>query len=130
MSDVAKIKTWTLANVVWRLYLQLKSRGHYDLARQLLRSGTSPAANHSEGYFCDSPRERIRSWAVAKREAGECHFWLSFLVHNQILGDDEEVTASLKQASSLCQDIIKILSKAITTMKTKLQQPPSPPTNH
>jgi four helix bundle protein len=57
------------------------------LARQLLRSGTSVAANIAEAIGSISKREFTAKTSIAYKETRETKYWLDLLLDTRDLGD-------------------------------------------
>jgi four helix bundle protein len=90
----------------------VKRDGYDDLARQLFRSATSIGANSKEAQNAESKADFIHKLKIALKEADESEYWL-FLCDN--LDDCASPTQLIEQLTS----IIKILTKIISTSKTR-----------
>ena len=109
--NAAKDKSFAFAVRCVKLYMYLKEqKGVYDLARQLLRSGTSIGANVKEGLFAQSKADFLAKMSIAKKEAAETEYWLELLQEVGIL-NEKEAGSMLEQ----CRELIKIL---VTTCKS------------
>ena len=89
----------------------------FDLARQVLRSGTSIGANIEESVHAQSRADFINKLSVAQKEACETNFWI------RILRDSGYINAN--SASSLlseCEEIQRILTASIRTAKSNLNK--------
>lgn len=84
----------------------------YVLTKQLMRSGTSIAANITEATQGQSKRDFISKMSISLKEACESKFWLQLLIDTN-LGDSQKLTI-LKQD---CTEIIKLLTAIIKTSK-------------
>lgn len=74
-------RTKAFAGAVVRFYIQL-DKGREELrvlGRQLLRSGTSVAANYREASRARSPEEFVSKIEVCSQEADESQLWLELL---------------------------------------------------
>lgn len=82
-----RARTKAYAGAIVRLYVKLpKQRGEVDVVgRQMLRSGTSVAANYREASRARSDVEFVSKIEVAAQEADETDLWL------ELLQDDCEV---------------------------------------
>ena len=83
--------------------------------KQIVRSGTSIGANIAESRNAQGTKDFISKLNIALKEADETEFWLKKLLYG------EYITAI--QYESMYQDndeIVKILTKIIKTMKSKL----------
>ena len=85
------------------------------LSKQILRCGTSIGANVAESRNAQGERDFINKLNIALKEADETEFWLKKLLHGEYI--------TQYQFESMYQDndeIIKILTKIIKTMKAKI----------
>ena len=91
---------------LYRQLLRLADVPH-DVARQLLRSGTSIGANLEEAVASQSRRDIANRFAIALRETRETRYWLRLLaavdlVHAElltgVLQESKELTAILTTA--------------------------------
>ncbi len=60
---------------------ELRSQHHYDLSRQLFRSGTSIGANIWEAQEAESRADFIHKMKIAAKEARETLYWLLICKH-------------------------------------------------
>ncbi len=84
----------------------------YILARQLLRSGTGIGANVREAQNAESSIDFIHKLKIATKEADETEYWL-------LLCDQSEGYPDCKLLLNECASIIRVLSKIISTSKSK-----------
>ncbi len=82
-----------------------------ELARQLLRSGTSVGANVEEADGAESKKDKIHKLAIARKEAKECRHWLRTIKAAEIMNSPE-----LEYLLDESLEIIKILSKMIQNL--------------
>ena len=97
---------------IFKIYEFLKNQKEYDLARQILKSSTSIAANIREGLEGQRKKDFIAKFSIALKEAAETEYWLEFLIATDVL--------SAKKISGLSNDlseIIKILNSILNTSK-------------
>ena len=52
---------------------------HSHVAKQLVRSATSPAANYAEARASESPRDFVHKMQVCLKELRETDVWLAFV---------------------------------------------------
>ena len=81
------------------------------IAEQLLRSGTSPLANHGEGESAKSKRDFVHRLRTCLQELRESHRWLK-LIEKVPLTEDRELAASLIKESD---ELIRIFFTSIRT---------------
>lgn len=111
--NAAKEKSFAFAVRCVKLYIYLKEhKQEYDLARQLLRSGTSIGANIKEGLFAQSKADFLAKMSIAKKEAAETEYWLELLQEVGIL-NEKESSSMLEQ----CRELIKILVSTCKSSK-------------
>jgi four helix bundle protein len=72
-------KSYAFALRVVSLARDLRERREYELARQVLRAGTSIGANVEEAQAGLSHRDFVAKMSVAAKEARESRYWLSLL---------------------------------------------------
>ena len=82
-----------------------------EVARQLLRSGTSIGANVEESDGAESTADKIHKLKIARKEAKESRFWLRTIKEAELLAS-AELDALLVE----CLEIIKILSSIINNI--------------
>jgi four helix bundle protein len=82
-----------------------------DVARQLLRCGTSIGANINEAQHAESSNDFIHKLKISAKESSETDFWMSILFEAYQINDQEIV--------DLNTEIAKMLSTAISTTKAK-----------
>ncbi|QHI37423.1 hypothetical protein IMCC3317_28020 [Kordia antarctica] len=80
---------------------QLKAQKDYELASQLLRSGTSIGANTREAQRGVSKKDFKHKFGIALKEADETKYWL------QILEATGRQTP--KEMMNKCEELIRIL---------------------
>ena len=88
----------------------LKAKGQRSLSDQLLRSGTSIAANIAEGNHPQSRLDMISKFEIALKEANETENWLT-VCHDASLIDNNVFEKLHKQ-------IIQIKILLISSVKT------------
>ena len=89
----------------------LLNKGKSAIANQLIRSGTAPGALVAESQHAESRADFIHKMKIALKEANETHYWLTLCEKSAHLPDN----ANLR---SLCEEVIKILSKIIVSAKS------------
>ena len=116
MESVASQKTYKFAVRIVKLYKYFTNvLKEYTLCKQLLRSGTSIAANTKEAYNAQSDLDFIHKFSIAQKECSETLFWINLLYDSEYL--------TKKQYESLkndCTQIYKIITSIILTKKENL----------
>lgn len=89
----------------------LESKKKYVIANQLLKSGTSVGANIREAQNAESKADFVHKMKIAAKEADETEYWLFLCQHSKSYPNCEPLQLEI-------QEIIKILSKIISSSKT------------
>lgn len=116
MKDSAlKIKSKAFALRIIKMYNYLcEQKKEYVMSKQVLRSGTSIGANVAEAFFAQSEADFIAKLYISRKEAGETIYWIELLKESSYLGCDE-ADSMIKD----CDELLKILTSSIKTMKSK-----------
>lgn len=105
-----------LAVRIVNLYKHLaKEFQAYDLARQILRSGTNPGAMVREAFNAESDKDFIHKLSVGQKELGETMFWLELLNATDYLSEDQ-----FKSLYKDTEEVMKLTRSSIITKKKKL----------
>ena len=94
-------------------YLDDGKRCH-DIARQVLRSGTSIGAQVREAEFAQSPQDFIHKMSISLKEANETDYWLHLLKDTGYIDDK-----MFESISADCNELIAILVSSIKTSKRR-----------
>ena len=81
------------------------------VAGQLVRCGTSPAANHAEAQAPESRKDFVHKMRVALKELRETRVWLSLVERKASV----ETPAGLEDVSAECDELIAIFVASIRT---------------
>jgi len=100
-----RIKSFEFACKVVRFCDELKVNKDFELASQLLRSGTSIGANTREAQRGVSIKDFKNKFGIALKEADETLYWLEILE-----ATGRQVPENMKND---CEELIKILVKII-----------------
>ena len=95
-------------------------REHYrecELAKQVLRSGTSIGANVEESVHAQSRRDFVNKLSIAQKEACETNYWIRLLRDSGYIGK-----AAAASILSDCDEIQRILAASIKTAKRNLDK--------
>ncbi len=82
------------------------------IARQMLRSGTSPAPNYGEARGAESRADFIHKLGIALKELNETKVWLKMLERAKLAAADV-VSPVLDE----CQQLARILNASIQTVR-------------
>lgn len=96
-----------------------KELAAYEIGRQLVKSGTSIAANHEEAKGAFSRDDFIYKISVAFKEARETSIWLKLLRDSKILNGDI-VNGLIKES----EEIRNILGTSVRTAKNRTKKIP------
>jgi len=91
---------------------KLKSEKEFEIAKQLLRSGTSVGANIEEAQGAQSRKDFIHKLSISYKEIRESIYWIKLLLQSDILKEETDKTL-LQQA----KELEKILSSIIISSK-------------
>jgi len=87
-----------------------KTQAGIHIAGQMLRSGTSPAANYGEAQGAESRKDFIHKLKVALKELKETRIWLKIISRKNYCAQIP-VDSVLEE----CQELVCILGKSIST---------------
>ena len=89
-------------------YLREEER-EYELASQLLRSGTSIGANVHEAVYGQSRKDFLSKMSIALKEASETIYWLELLRRAGVLSDNEcaSIVGQAEELRRLLTPIVK-----------------------
>ena len=92
-----------------------KSLGAQTLARQLSKSGTSPALNYGEAQAAESNRDFLHKIKICLKELRESQICLQIILRKSYL--DSEIMISVMQEAS---ELVAIFTKSVQTTQTKI----------
>ena len=110
-----KSKEFAVRIVHLHEYLCIENRA-FDLARQVLRSGTSIGANIAEAGCAISRKEFLVKMYIAYKECVETLYWLEILYRTDYISEAQ--FCSLEED---CTELRKMLSSITKTMREKLR---------
>jgi four helix bundle protein len=93
-----------------KYYKELLRKKEFEIAKQLLKSGTSIGANVYKAQFADSKPDFIHKMNIASKEASETLYWLTLCEKIDDFELPEKLLTKIKE-------IIAVLSKIIVTSK-------------
>lgn len=97
-------------------YLEKKGTVGIVIGKQLLRSGTSVAANYRAVCRAKSGKDFINKLGIVVEEADESQFWLELLIEADIV-DLDKVKDLLKESSEITAIMTTSKSSAIKNQK-------------
>ena len=95
-----------------------KTRVGYHLAGQILRSGTSPAANYGEAQGAESRADFIHKMKICLKELRETRVWLLMIVRANLIKPESKLDSLIDENNQL----ISIFVTSIKTSKKKSQK--------
>jgi len=104
-------KSYAFALKIVKTYKELKyTNKEYELASQILRSGTSIGANVAEANGAISQADFSHKISISYKEAIETKYWLRLLKDSNYLVDDkfEELNNDIEE---ICRILFAILKK-------------------
>ena len=87
------------------------------IAKQIVRSGTSPAANYRTACLAKSQKDFVNKLKMVEEELDETVHWLDMIIACDILPENR-----VQSLYSESQELLKIISSSILTMKQKLNE--------
>ena len=117
--EAFKQRTKVFAIRIIKMYRAIsKTEEGRIIGKQILRSGTSVAANYRAVNRARSQAEYIAKLGIVVEEADETLFWLELLEESGII--EVNLLSSIKQEA---EEILKILSAAKSKSSKSLQKP-------
>ena len=80
----------------------------YELASQILRSGTSIGANIAEAQYAQSKRDFASKMHIALKEAYETKYWLRLMIASDIVSKE-----SVETMMTDIEELLKILTSIV-----------------
>ena len=92
----------------------VRGKKEFELAKQILRSGTSIGANIAEAQRAQSHKDFLAKMYIAAKEANETDYWLRLFYEAEIISSKEfySINGNLKE-------IIKMLMAITKTMESR-----------
>lgn len=113
--NIIQIKADKYSDRIIKMYQYLNStKSEQVFSKQILRSGTSIGANIAESRNAQSGKDFVSKLCIALKEADETDYWLRKLLTGNYI--TEHQYESMHHDN---EEIIKILTKIIKTMKSK-----------
>ena len=108
--NAVREKRYAFALRVIGLARGLRKEKEFELAAQIVRSGTSIGANVEEAQAAQSRADFVAKMSIAAKEARETHCWLR-LLRDSKTGPFDDVAGMLQDASEL----IRLLTAIVKT---------------
>ena len=114
-SPELETRTKQFALRIIKMFGRLPKRTDADVfGRQVLRSGTSVAANYLEASRARSKAELISKLAIVEQELAETKLWLELLVESEIVAAEK-----MDDLHRETEELLKITVASIKTLKGK-----------
>ena len=88
--------------------------GH-AIARQIVRSGTSPSANYRAACLAKSDKDFVNKMKMVEEELDETCHWLEIIMRSEIMPQ-----ARLKSLHQEASELLNIIAKSIITTRTRM----------
>jgi len=88
-----------------------KETAGFEIGRQLLRSGTSVAANIEEAQAAFSKDDFIYKMSIALKEARESNFWLRLVRDSDLYSNFEDLVQESVEIKNILGTIVKTARK-------------------
>ena len=88
--------------------------GH-AIARQIIRSGTSPSANYRAACLAKSDKDFVNKMKMVEEELDETCHWLEIIMRSEIMPQ-----ARLKSLHQEASELLNIIAKSIITTRTRM----------
>ncbi|MBQ9176612.1 MAG: four helix bundle protein [Bacteroidaceae bacterium] len=85
------------------------------IARQIVRSRTSPSANYRAACLAKSDKDFINKLKMVEEELDETSHWLDIIMRSNMMN-----TSRLQPLSQECNELLNIIAKSIITTKTRM----------
>ena len=113
MEKVIVDKSFEFAVRIVKLCRYLKSeKKEFELASQLLNSGTSIGANVKEAQEAQSKKDFVSKMSIALKEASETEYWLELLYRTESLTKQE-----YESMRNDCKELLKLLTAIVKNSK-------------
>jgi len=118
-------KSYTFALKIVSLARTLRKQGEYELASQVLRSGTSIGANIEEAQSGVSRADFAAKIGIASKEARETHYWLRLIRDAQLIQQDN-IAPRIQEVSELLRLLTATVKSVQVHRPSKLNIEHSP----
>jgi len=111
--SLVKVKSYAFALRTIALARWLKELKEFEIAGQILRSGTAIGANVEEALAGVSRADFIAKMAIASKEARGTHYWLRLLRDSKIVPK-----AMISPLADISLELIRLLTAIVKTSQT------------
>ena len=85
------------------------------IARQIVRSGTSPSANYRAACIAKSDKDFINKLKMVEEELDETRHWLEIIIRSNMMPSNR-----LLPLCQECNELLNIIAKSIITTKARI----------
>jgi four helix bundle protein len=103
-----------------------KTRAGNHVAKQLLRSGTSPLPNHGEAQAAESGKDFVHKLKICLKELRESYRWLRLIDRVPLVRKPDDADA-VRALISETQELIRIFYTSVRTTQRTVKQPGTAP---
>ena len=89
--------------------------GH-AIARQIVRSGTSPSANYRAACLAKSDKDFVNKMKMVEEELDETCHWLEIIMRSEIMS-----STRLLPLHQECKELLSIIVRSIVTTKERMK---------
>lgn len=111
-----KLMQFAIRIVKLKNYLN-EQKHEYNIADQVMRSGTAIGANHREASYAESDLDFIHKLSIAQKECNETLYWLELLHETNYLSD-----AQFEDLYSEAEEIMRMLTSSIITTRNRIKK--------
>jgi four helix bundle protein len=115
--NVVQERSYAFAISIVRLSRSLKHAREYELASQVLRSGTSIGANVEEAQAAQSKADFVAKMAIACKEARETSYWLR-LIGDADAASPSAITPLITEATTLIRLLTSIVKSGQESLRS------------
>jgi four helix bundle protein len=112
-SSIVQEKSYTFALRIITLAKWLREQREFEIAGQILRSGTAIGSNVEEGLAGISRADFIAKMSIASKEARETYYWLRLLRDSKIVSDSKIRSLEIESL-----ELIRILTAIVKTCQS------------
>ena len=85
------------------------------IARQIIRSGTSPSANYRAACLAKSDKDFVNKMKMVEEELDETCHWLEIIIRSELMPANR-----LQSLHQECKELLSIVVKSIVTTKNRI----------
>lgn len=110
--SIVRQKSYDFALKIIELYLALRKGGHFELAAQVVKAGTSIGANIEEALAGQSKKDFTSKMNISLKEARETNYWMRLLKDSKII-PGKKIQGFIDGS----EELVKILTSIVKTSK-------------